>query len=92
MLDADTAKGFALLLLTAVGFFLKNLHGKIERAVTREEFNQALASMRLEHQDDRRELRENQLKLFEKLDFQQQLLTQVATKVSIMAESRRHDV
>lgn len=88
-MDLETAKWLILTLLGVVGFFLQGLHKKVEKSVAREEFNAAMDTLRKEHNADRQELRENQIKLFEKLDLQQQLLTQVATKISVMAELGR---
>jgi type I site-specific restriction endonuclease len=84
--DIETAKWLIMCLLGAIGFFLRSLHSKVESSVARDEFNKALDAIRQEHSSDRSELRENQIKLFEKLDIQQQLLTQVATKIAVMAE------
>lgn len=85
-MDLETAKWIILILIGAIGVFLKSLHTKVENSIARSEFNSAMESMRKEHNTDRQELRDNQIKLFEKLDIQQQLLTQVATKVSMLAE------
>lgn len=85
-MDLETAKWVIMIMIGVVGFFLKSLHDKVQQSVAREEFNSAMETLRKEHNADRQELRDNQIKLFEKLDIQQQLLTQVATKIAVMVE------
>jgi len=85
-MDLETAKWVIIAMLGIIGYFGKTLHTKVEKAVEREEFNTAMKALRDEHNTDRQELRDNQIKLFEKLDIQQQLLTQVATKIAVMLE------
>lgn len=82
----EAAKYIVTGLLMVLAVFLRTLHRKVEDSVSRPEFNEALKTMRSEHEADRRELRENQIKLFERLDLQQQLLTQVATKLAVIVE------
>lgn len=100
-------------LLLMLGFFLKGLHSKIEKAVTKEDFHAAVkrledekvkaitdleakiekdfTEVKSEHEKERNELRNEQSKLYAKLDFQQQLLTQVATQVNMILEMMRKD-
>lgn len=89
-----------------ITFFLQKLHKKVEDSVSRREleelskrvdeavmkidFETTIRDLKIEYEADRRELRDNQVKLFDKLDMQQQLLTQVATQVAMLLEAQRN--
>lgn len=83
--------------LVALGFigmtciFLKSLHSKIEGSVSTETFNATIAALRSEYGNDRKEIRENQIKIFERLEAQQQILTKLLTTLEIMKELRPFD-
>lgn len=66
------------------------LISKMEAAVSKVDFDITIKNLRLEHESDRRELRDNQIKLFDKFEIIQQLLTQVATQVAMLIEGRRN--
>jgi len=77
--------------ITMVGVFLRGLHTKIENAVSRDEFMKIIEALKREHESDRKELRDNQISIFTKLEVNNQLLTQVATKVEMLTQMRPFD-
>lgn len=77
--------------VSMLGFFLRGLYRKVENAVSKEEFNSAMQSMRDTHEKDRKELRESQIRIDEKLSQQSTLLVQVATKLELLTSMRPFD-
>lgn len=71
--------------------YLKSLVAKIDSSVSREEFLRVIQQLKLDHEQDRRELRENQISIFSKLEAQNQTLTMVATKLDFIASMRPFD-
>lgn len=74
-----------------LGIFLKGLHHKIENSVSKEEFNAAMESMRKDHETERREIRENQIRIDEQLKQHHGLLVETATKLTLLTSMRPFD-
>jgi hypothetical protein len=89
-MDAETAKWILGAAIAIIGFFLKSLHTKVDNAVSKMELSLVISELKKDHEQDRKELRENQINIFQQLQIQQQLLTQVATKVEMLV-SREHN-
>lgn len=85
-MDAETAKWVLGIAIAVIGFFLKSLHTKVDNAVSKMEMQSVIAELKKDHEQDRREFRDNQISMFQKLELQQQLLTQVATRVEMLVE------
>jgi len=85
-MDAETAKWILGIAIAVIGFFLKSLHTKVDNAVSKMELAAVINELKKDHEQDRKELRENQINIFQQLQIQQQLLTQVATKVEMLVE------
>lgn len=75
----------------ALTMFFRNLVAKIDNSVSREEFLRVIQQLKQEHIEDRKELRENQISIFSKLEAQNQTLTMVATKLDFIASMRPFD-
>src|SRR4030095_1106087 len=74
--------------MAIIGFFLKSLHRKIDGAVSRDEFNAAMKSMRDDHERDRRELRDSMIKFESQMQNQNDLLIRVATKLELLTSMK----
>lgn len=74
--------------MVIIGFFLRVLHRKIDTSVSQDEFNEAMKSMREDHERDRRELRESILMFQSKIESQNTLLVTVATKLELLTSMR----
>jgi len=94
-MDQNTVNWIVGILATGVismlGLFLRGLHTKIENSVSRDEFMKIISDLKKEHETDRKELRDNQISIFTKLEVNNQLLTQVATKVEMLTQMRPFD-
>ena len=53
------------------------------------DFDTTIRNLKVEHEADRRELRESIIKMFEKQEIQQQLLTTVATQIAMLLDASR---
>lgn len=73
------------------GMFVKGVLTKVENSVSRTEFLAALEALRSEHQNDRKELRDNQVSIFNKLEVQNHILTKVETKMDMLTSMRPFD-
>lgn len=89
-MDAETAKWILGIAIAIIGFFLRSLHTKVDNAVSKMELATMIESLKKDHENDRKELRENQINIFQQLQLQQQLLTQVATKMEMLLRRDDH--
>lgn len=69
---------------TATTFFLRHLHGKIDRAASKDDLAKAIADVKSEHTLDRQELRETQISIFNKLETQSTILADLNAKVGLL--------
>lgn len=68
---------------------VESLREKVDSAVSKIDFDTTIRNLKVEHEADRRELRESIIKMFEKQEIQQQLLTTVATQIAMLLDASR---
>jgi len=91
-MDQSTAVWLVgLFAVGALALFFKSMHSKIENAASKAELKAAIEMLKKEHETDRKELRDNQISIFTKLELQNQLLTQVATKLEMLTQMKPFD-
>jgi hypothetical protein len=72
--------------VTALGLFFRGLIVKIDNAISRREFNDAMKSMREEHQADRREWKDAMIRSDAKLDTLTAMTHRSCSKIDLIAQ------
>lgn len=75
----------------ALTMFIKSLVDRINNSVSRTEFYRVIQEIKDSQESMRKELRENQISLFNKIDIQQSTLSGVVAKLDLLTSMRPFD-
>lgn len=91
-MDQSTAAWLVgLFVLGALSLFFKGMHSKIENSASKAELKAAIEALKMDHEADRKELRENQIAIFNKLEVSNLMLAQVVAKVELLTQMKPFD-
>lgn len=84
LLDSSVTELLATGAAATTAFFLKHLYGKVDKSISKAEFEKSLSDLKVDHDNERKELRENQISIFRKLESQSSVLADLNAKVGLL--------